>query len=131
MGKLNLSLAVTLDGFVANNNGGMDWIIMGDERADYFAQEIKNADTLMMGRKTYQGFVAWRDVPNNPDASEAQKTIGRQFNAMRKIVFSNSLEQADWQGTTLFRDIVPDEILKFKEESEQGVRLDGSISIAQ
>ena len=108
----------------------MNRIIMGDERADYFAQKIKNADTLITGRKTYQGFVSWRDVPNNPDASETQKTIGKQFNAM-KIIFSNSFEQADWQGTTLFREIVSDEIQKLKEESEQGIRLDGSISIVQ
>jgi dihydrofolate reductase len=124
-------LATTLDGFVADNNGGMDWIIMGDERADYMVEAIKNADTLMMGRYTYQGFVSWRDVPNNPDASEAEKTIGEQFNAMKKIVFSKSLEKADWQGTTILRDIVPEEIQELKAESGKGIRLDGSISILQ
>ena len=109
----------------------MDWIIMGDERAAYFVEAIKNADTLMMGRKTYQGFVSWRDVPNNPEASEAQKTIGEQFNVMKKVVFSKSLERADWEGTTVLRDIVPEEVQKLKEKSEKGIRLDGSASIVQ
>ena len=35
MGKLHLSVSVTLDGFVTDDDGGMDWIIMGDERAAY------------------------------------------------------------------------------------------------
>lgn len=69
MGKLMLSVSTTLDGFVTDKGGGMDWIIMGNERAAYFVEAIKNADTLMMGRKTYQGFVSWRDVPNNPDVT--------------------------------------------------------------
>jgi dihydrofolate reductase len=94
-------------------------------------EAIKNADTLMMGRYTYQGFVSWRDVPNNPDAFEAEKTIGEQFNAMKKVVFSKSLEKADWQGTTILRDIVPEKIQELKAESEKGIRLDGSISIVQ
>ncbi len=58
MGKLNLSISTTLDGFITNNDGGMDWIIMGEEREAYFVEEIKNADTLMMGRETYQGFIS-------------------------------------------------------------------------
>lgn len=131
MGKLNLSISTTLDGFITDNDGGMDWIIMGDERAAYFVEEIKNADTLMLGRETYQGFVSWRDVPNKPDASEADKTIGEQFNAMKKVVFSKSLEKADWQGTTILRDIVPEEIQKLKEESKSSIRLDGSADIVQ
>ena len=104
---------------------------MGDERAAYFVEAIKNADTLMMGRGTYQGFVSWRDVPNNLDASDAGKTIGEQFNAMKKVVFSKSLEKADWKGTTILRNIAPEEIQKLKEESKKGIRLDGSASIAQ
>jgi dihydrofolate reductase len=131
MAKLHVSIATTLDGFITDTRGGMDWIIMGNERAAYMVEIIKNADTLMMGRETYQGFVSWRDVPNNPNASEVEKTIGEQFNAMKKVVFSKSLEKADWQGTTILRDIVPEEIQKLKEASEKGIRLDGSASIVQ
>lgn len=131
MGNLHVILATTLDGFVADANGGLGWIIMGDERADYMVAALDNADTLMLGRKSYEGFIGWRDVPNDPEASEAERTIGERFNAMRKVVFSKSLESADWQGTTILRDIEPEEIRKLKAESETGIRLDGSISIVQ
>lgn len=131
MGKLNWDISTTLDGFITDKDGGMDWIIMGEEREAYFVEAAKSADTLMMGRETYQGFLSWRDVPDNPDASEAEKTIGEQFNAMKKVVFSKSLEQADWEGTTIFRDIVPEEVKRIKEESQTSIRLDGSATVAQ
>lgn len=131
MGKLNWDISTTLDGFITDNDGGMDWIIMGREREAYFVKAAKNADTLMMGRETYQGFLSWRDVPDNPDASEAERTIGEQFNAMKKVVFSKSLEKADWEGTTIFRDIVPEEVEKIKRESQTSIRLDGSADVAQ
>ena len=132
MGKLNLSVSTTLDGFITDNDGGMDWIVMGRERETYFVEAFRNADTLMLGRETYQEFAAfWPDAPNNPNASEAEKTLGELSNAMKKVVFSKSLEKADWQGTTILRDIVPEEIQKLKEKSKSSIRLDGSASIAQ
>src|SRR5690606_29377751 len=120
------------DGFVAGDDGSLDWIIMGDERADYMVEAIRNADTLLMGRRTYQGFASfWPDAPNNPDAAPVEKIIGGRFNAMRKVVYSTSLERADWQGTSISRSIDPAEVARLKAESEKGIRLDGSISIVQ
>ena len=132
MGKLNSSVSTTLDGFITDDDGSMDWIIMGDERETHFVEAFKNADTLLMGRETYQGFASfWPDAPNNPKASEAEKTIGELSNAMKKVVFSKSLEKADWEGTTILRDIVLEEIQKLKEESKSSIRLDGSADIVQ
>ncbi len=131
MGDLHVILATTLDGYVADANGRLDWIIMGDDRADYMVAALDRADTLMLGRRSYQLFLGWRDVPNDPQATEAEKRIGRSFNAMKKVVYSSSLEEADWQGTTVYRDIVPEEVRRLKAESRKGIRLDGSISIVQ
>ena len=68
---------------------------------------------------------------NNPDAAPVEKIIGERFNAMRKVVYSTSLERADWQGTSISRSIDPAEVARLKAESENGIRLDGSISIVQ
>ena len=132
MGNLHVILATTLDGFVAGESGQLDWIIMGDERADYVIEALALADTLLMGRSTYEGFAAhWPQAATNPNASPAEKVIGSRFNEMRKIVISSSLAEATWQGTEILRDIDPDEIRRLKEESATGIRLDGSISLVQ
>lgn len=132
MGALHVISAMTLDGFVAGADGDLGWIIMGDDRADYMAEAAGEADTLMVGRNSYQGFVSfWPTAPDNPRSSRAEKIIGERFNAMRKIVFSTSLESADWEGTTILKDINPAVIRKLKAESKEGIRLDGSISVVQ
>src|SRR5690554_5999540 len=117
MAKLNVILATSLDGYVASSDGGMDWIIMGDERADYMVAALRNADTLLLGRQTYEGFVSyWPDAVDNPKAPEVDKVIGERFNAMRKVVYSTTLERADWQGTSIARSIVPQEVRRLKAE---------------
>ncbi len=132
MADLHVILATTLDGFVAAENGSLDWIIMGDERADYMVDALERADTLMLGRKTYQGFAAyWPHAPENPEAPEVDKVIGAKFNAMEKVVFSRTLESAEWEGTRILPAIDADEIRRLKAGSGKGIKLDGSISVVQ
>lgn len=132
MGILHVILATTLDGFVAGPTGGLDWIIMGDDRATYMAETAREADTLLLGRKSYQGYASfWPTAASNPAASRAEKLIGGSFNAMRKIVFSSTLEHADWEGTSIMRAIEPAAIERLKLESTGGIRLDSSISVVQ
>ncbi|MBX3139205.1 MAG: dihydrofolate reductase [Trueperaceae bacterium] len=132
MAELNVILATTLDGFIAGEDGSLDWIIMGDERADYMAEWSKRADTLLLGRRSYQGFITfWPGAPNNPNATPAEKTIGQHYNAMRKVLFSTTLTRADWLETTVMHSIEPDRVRELKAESKKGVRVDGSISVVQ
>lgn len=134
MGELQVIFATSLDGYVADGDGGLGWIIMGDDRAKYMVESLapERVDTLMMGRKTYRSFAAgWPVVANDPEASEAERFIGQRFNDMRKVVYSSTLETAEWSGTEIFRSIEPDEVIRLKAESENSIRLDGSISVVQ
>jgi hypothetical protein len=70
-------------------------------------------------------------VPDNPTASEGEKEYARTLNAMRKVVFSRTLDQADWHNSTLLRAIMPDEIVALKREAERDVVIYGSASVVQ
>ena len=52
MSKLRYNVAMTLDGFIADPDGGYDWIIM-DPAID-FAALFREFDTFVMGRKTFE-----------------------------------------------------------------------------
>lgn len=134
MGELHVIFATTLDCFVAGSDGDLGWIIMGDDRANYMVESLapERTDTLMLGRKTYQSFAAgWPALARDPNASEVERYIGQRFDEMRKIVYSRTLETADWQGTEIFHSIDPDQVRKLKAESKSSIRLDGSISVVQ
>jgi dihydrofolate reductase len=93
---------------------------------------VSGADTLILGRVTYQSFAgSWPKVPDNPSVSEGEKTYARKLNAMRKVVFSKSLENVEWNNSILMKEIVPGEITKLKQESGKDILIYGSASVVQ
>src|SRR5260221_4171381 len=119
MRKVIVTMWVTLDGFIAGPNNEMDWVtrIFDEAMGKYEDDMVSSADTLILGRVTYQSFAgSWPKVPENPSVSEGEKEYARKLNAMRKIVFSRTLEKVEWNNSRLFKDIVPEEIGKMKRE---------------
>lgn len=53
--KVVLYIAMSLDGFIARENGDIDWLsIVEAPNQDYgYAEFIKDIDTVILGRKTY------------------------------------------------------------------------------
>lgn len=56
MRKVILALAVSLDGFIARENGDVDWLKMQDlsEAADESKEFFASVDTIFFGRATYE-----------------------------------------------------------------------------
>lgn len=132
MRKIIVTMWITLDGFIAGPNNDMSWIRVDDAMGRYEGDLVGAADTLMLGRVTYQSFAgAWPYVPDNPAASEGEKEYARQLNSMRKIVFSRTLEAAEWNNSTLYHEINPDDIAALKQESGKNIVIYGSASIVQ
>jgi dihydrofolate reductase len=134
MRKIITTTWVSLDGFIAGPNGEMDWIgeIYDDAMANYETDLVRSADTLLLGRVTYESFAgSWPHVPDSPTASEGEKEYARLLNAMRKVVFSRTLDSADWHNSTLLREVVPEEIKQLKEELGRDILVYGSASLVQ
>ncbi len=134
MRKVIVSMWVTLDGFIAGPNNEMDWIgaVYDDAMGKYEDDVVSAADMLLLGRLTYESFAgSWPKVPDNPSVSEGEKAYARKLNAMRKIVFSRTLDKAEWNNSTLVREIVPQEIAKMKQAPGKDMVIYGSASIVQ
>ena len=57
MRKIVLFIAMSLDGYIADTNGGVDWLHgHGDdsENIDVYSEFVKNIYTILMGWKTYK-----------------------------------------------------------------------------
>jgi dihydrofolate reductase len=132
MRKLIVTTWVTLDGFIAGPNNEMEWVAASfDEAMGKYEDDIVSAaDTLVLGRVTYQSFAgSWPHVPANPSASEGEKAYARKLNSMRKIVFSRTLDKVEWNNSTLHREIVPEDIVRLKREPGKDILIYGSASI--
>jgi dihydrofolate reductase len=134
MRKIILTEWVSLDGFVSGPDNDMSFVgeSFNDQMGKYESDIVDQADTLVLGRLTYESFAgSWPYVPDKPDADPAEKDYARRLNAMRKVVFSTTLPSADWNNSQLFREIDPDEIKKRKQAPGKDMLIYGSASIVQ
>lgn len=99
--RLRYSVAATLDGFIADPDGGYDWIIM-DESID-FAKMFEEFDTFVMGRKTW-------DV-------SAQTEFVQMFGTSEVIVFSRTLETSPRPGVKIVRTSPADTVRELKNRN--------------
>ena len=134
MRKIITTTWVTLDGFIAGPNGEMDWIgeTYDDAMSTYENELVSSADTLLLGRVTYQSFAgSWPHVPDNPQASEEEKAYARQLNTMRKLVFSRTLHSVEWTNSTLVKEVVAEDFEHLKHEPGRDMLIYGSASLVR
>lgn len=82
------------------------------------------ADTLLLGRRTYQEFAAafgGRTGDANAD----------RMNATRKVVVSATLPSADWHNSSLIRGNVTEEITKLKRAPGGTINVGGSATLVR
>ena len=111
----------TLDGFADSQEGlGFEWTARAyDEEVDRYGNEHIRADvdTAMYGRATYlgmQGF--WSSMLGNPDATPGERAHAAWVHNVEKIVFSTTLDSADWANSRLISGNVAEKMEKLKAE---------------
>jgi dihydrofolate reductase len=112
---------VTLDGFADSQEGlGFEWTARAyDNEVDRYSNEHVRADVdmAMYGRATYlgmQGF--WSQMLDNPQSTSSERAHAEWVNAVDKIVFSTTLESADWANSRLISRNVAEEVAKLKSQ---------------
>ncbi|HLZ56963.1 MAG TPA: dihydrofolate reductase family protein, partial [Ktedonosporobacter sp.] len=132
MRKILVTSWVSLDGFTAGANGEMDWITAGEDNGEYQNEVVTQADTLLLGRTTYESFAgAWPQRARDPNTDPGERAFAQRFCDMRKVVISQSLPTVEWEHSTLLREIDPAEILKLKQEPGKDIAIYGSASIVR
>lgn len=127
MRKVIAFMHVSLDGFVAGTNGELNWVSHGEDITQYVDQLIGTTDTAMYGRNTYQLMHSyWPTVLANPESLSRDVAHANWVENVSKIVFSRSLEKADWNNTTLVKDHIPQTIANLKAQPGKSLMIFGS-----
>jgi dihydrofolate reductase len=131
MGRIVVTEFVSLDGVVEDPGGSEDFkyggwsfeISRGEEGDKFKLDEAFEADALLLGRVTYEGFAAaW---PSR-DGEFADK-----FNDMPKYVVSSTLENPDWNNSTVLKGDVAEEVAQLRERFDGDVVVHGSPKLVQ
>jgi dihydrofolate reductase len=126
MRKITFSINITIDGFADHTAG-----IADDELHDFFAGQLDDLDVILFGRKTYElmaGF--WPHASEDPRSTKSIINFADKFNAVHKIVFSNSLKEVNWNNTQLINENLIDTVLNLRKQDGKNISA-GSLSIAE
>ncbi len=131
MRKLIWSINCSLDGYADHTIPGAD-----DELHDFFRHQLEDAGIELFGRVTYEMMASyWPELPKDPSASASDLKFAEKYNSIPKVVFSKTLQKADWNNTTLVKTDAMEHIAELKKIDGKdlyvsGIRLAGSLITA-
>jgi dihydrofolate reductase len=129
--RLVVTEFVSLDGVMEDpggaeefKHGGWSFEFKRGEEGDKFKlDEAMEADALLLGRATYEGFAAaW---------PSREGEFADKFNSMPKYVVSSTLEEAEWNNSTLLKGDLVDEVSKLKQAPGGDIVVHGSAQLVQ
>jgi dihydrofolate reductase len=131
MGKVVVSEFISVDGVIEDPGGAEDyehggWTFeyeRGDDGDKFKFDELMDAEAQLMGRITYEGFAkAWPTM-------EDEVGFADKMNGMPKYVVSTTLENPEWNNTTVLGSV--DEVAKLKDEHDGDILVAGSAQLSQ
>lgn len=129
MRRITAGLFISLDG-VVEEPGNWHFPYFNDEMGEAVDGQLGAADTLLLGRKTYDSFAgAWpgREAAGGDDASFAER-----LGDARKIVVSNQNLQFTWRNSEQLQGDLADAVAALKNEpGATDIAMSGSVSVVR
>jgi dihydrofolate reductase len=126
MRKLSTFTFITLDGYYKGLNEEISWHKHGAEEGEYSAESLKSGNILLFGRSTYEMMASFWPIPM---AYDSFPVVADGMNKAEKIVFSRTLQKADWENTSIISENMIEEVKKLKQHAAKDMTLLGSGSI--
>jgi dihydrofolate reductase len=131
VGRIVVTEFVSLDG-VMEDPGGSEgtrhggWSFefdRGPEGDKFKLDETVSSEALLLGRVTYEGFAAaW---------PSREGEFADKLNTMPKYVVSSTLQDPEWENSTVLDGDVLDEVARLKRERDGDIVVHGSAQLAQ
>ena len=132
MGRIIIHQHITADGFVAGADGSLDWvdgsITDAEPIVEHTLAELDEADAVLLGRRTYEMFIAYWPTP-----AAADDPLAAPINAISRHVASTTLDAAPWgdfEPATLERGTAAEIADRLTSYYERDVIVWGSLSLA-
>jgi dihydrofolate reductase len=131
MGKIVVTEFVSLDGVMEDPGGSENFkyggwtfeISSGEDGAKFKLDETMASDALLLGRVTYEGFAAaW---------PTREGEFADRFNRMPKYVVSSTLDDPEWENSTVLRGDLAEEVEQLKARHDGDFVVHGSAQLVQ
>ncbi|MGK8523713.1 dihydrofolate reductase family protein [Nocardia asteroides] len=127
MRKLIYGFSVSLDGYINDRDGNIDWTSPDEELHQFHNDRYRELEISLHGRRLYQLMAEyWPHVPE--DAPPIEREFARLWTEKPKVVFSRTLTDVHWNSTLISENAV-EEVRRLKAGGS-GVMEVGGASLA-
>ena len=121
---LIFSMAVSIDGFIADRHGAFDWSVPSDEQFLFHTEQVSELGYCLLGRKLYETMLPWELDPamRNDEPSVAFADI---WSAIPKVVFSRTLHSVEGNAR-LATASVAEEVAAALDATDKDVEIGGA-----
>lgn len=125
MGELIYSTIMSLDGYIADEDGNFDWAAP-DEEVHSFVNDLERPiGTYLYGRRMYETMTYWESVPDLAREPVCVQDFAEIWRAATKVVYSTTLEAASSARTRIEREFDPDAVRQLKASAARNIRIGG------
>jgi dihydrofolate reductase len=123
--EVTYGMFVSLDGYINDPNGGLDWAIPDEELYRFVNEKQKDIAASLYGRRMYEAMDYWRTADQDPALSEFELEFARDWQSRPIVVFSRTLDGVEGNAR-LAKDNVGEEISKLKDQPGKAMELGGA-----
>jgi len=130
MAELIYSAIMSLDGYIADEQGNFDWAAP-DEEVHRFVNDLQRpVGTYLYGRRMYEVMSAWETM-GTPDQPPVMLDFARIWQAADKLVYSRTLESVSSARTRIERQFDPEAVRQLKAATGPDITVGGPHLAAQ
>lgn len=129
MRDVTYSMNISLDGYIVDPDGGIDWTEPDEEVFRFWIDDIRQIGVHLMGRRLYETMLYWETADEDPALDAPSLEWTALWKALPKVVFSTTLP--DVRGNArLVRGGVAEEIERLRAEPGEGDIAIGGATLA-
>ncbi len=131
MAKLMYSAIMSLDGYIADEDGNFDWAAP-DEEVHAFVNDLeRRIGTYLYGRRMYDVMRYWETAPTEAGQRPVMRDYARIWQAADKIVYSKTLATASTTRTRIEKDFDTEAVRRMKATATRDISVGGPHLAAQ
>src|SRR5262245_60471724 len=126
MAKLIYVANVSLDGYIEDAHGSLDWTEPTDEVFTFITDLVRPVGTYLYGRRMYETMAVWEADPTLAAQSELMADFANVWQTADKVVYSTTLEAVSTAKTWLERSFDLDAVRDMKASATSDLTVGGA-----